>query len=55
MVACQKMRVLEMDDYIKDFLTYDYAEAKDLAKAFLTLISVILVFSITFSDKVINF
>jgi hypothetical protein len=39
----------------KDFLTYDYAETKDLGKAFLTLISAVLVFSMTFSDKVIDF
>jgi hypothetical protein len=44
-----------MDDFTKIFLTYNYGEAKDLAKAFLTLISAILVFSITFSDKVVNF
>jgi hypothetical protein len=37
-----------MDQVTKDFLTYDYAEAKDLAKSFLTLIAAILVFSITF-------
>jgi hypothetical protein len=39
----------------KDFLTYDYSETKDLGKAFLTLISAVLVFSITFSDKVVDF
>jgi hypothetical protein len=44
-----------MDDLTKNFLTYNYAESKDLAKSFLTLISAILVFSITFSDKVVNF
>jgi hypothetical protein len=36
------------------FLQYDYAETKDLLKTFLTLISATLVFSITFSEKVIG-
>ena len=44
-----------MDPSIKDFITYNYSEAKDLAKSFLTLISAILVFSITFSEKVVVF
>ena len=44
-----------MDDRVKDFLTYDYGEAKDLAKSFLTLVSAILVGTITFSEKIINF
>jgi hypothetical protein len=44
-----------MDDRVKDFLTYDYTEAKDLAKSFLTLVSAILVGTITFSEKIINF
>ena len=37
------------------FLKYDYQETKDLAKAFLTLVSGILVLSITFSDKISGF
>jgi hypothetical protein len=36
------------------FLKYDYAETKDLAKHFLTFISAILVFSLTFTEKIIN-
>ena len=36
------------------FLTRDYAESKDLAKTFLTLISVTLVTSITFSEKIVD-
>src|SRR5689334_5634133 len=44
-----------MDDSTKDFLTYDYGEAKDLAKSFLTLVSAILVGTITFSEKIVNF
>jgi hypothetical protein len=37
------------------FVKYNYAEAKDLAKSFLTLTSAVLAFSIAFSDKVVNF
>jgi hypothetical protein len=44
-----------IDGSVKDFVTYDYSEAKDLAKSFLILISAILVFSITFSEKVVSF
>jgi hypothetical protein len=44
-----------IDPSVKEFITYDYSEAKDLAKSFLTLISAILVFSITFSEKIISF
>jgi len=36
-------------------MTYDYAELKDLCKQFLTLVSGILVFSITFEDKIVGF
>jgi hypothetical protein len=36
------------------FLRYDYTETKDLAKAFLTLVSSILVISITFSEKMVG-
>jgi hypothetical protein len=36
------------------FFKYDYAETKDLAKAFLTLVSGILVLSITFSEKIVG-
>ncbi len=37
------------------FLKYNYAETKDMCKQFLTLVSAILVTSLTFSDKIINF
>jgi hypothetical protein len=37
------------------FLEFKYPEIKDLLKHFLTLISATLVFSITFSEKVINY
>jgi hypothetical protein len=36
------------------FITYDYAEAKDLLKSALTLISGVLVVSITFGEKVVG-
>jgi len=37
------------------FLEFKYPEIKDLLKHFLTLISASLVFSVTFSEKIINF
>ena len=37
------------------FLKYDYVEAKDLCKQFLTLNTAVVVFSLTFSDKVLGF
>ena len=37
---------------VEQFLKYDYAETRDLLKAFITLISATLVFSLTFSDKI---
>lgn len=39
----------------EDFLKYNYAETKDLSKHFLTLVSGLLVFSLTLSDKVVGF
>jgi hypothetical protein len=39
----------------KVFLAFRYPETKDLLKHFLTLISASLVFSITFSEKIIDF
>ena len=36
------------------FLKYDYPEARDLAKAFLGLNTAILVFSLTFADRVVG-
>jgi hypothetical protein len=44
-----------MDEGIKDFLRYDYKEAKDLATSFLTLVSAILVGTVTFSEKIVDF
>lgn len=37
------------------FLKYNYTETKDLCKAFLTLITAVLVFSLTFSEKIVGF
>lgn len=37
------------------FMQYHYAEVKDLAKTFLTLVSAVLVLSLTFSDKIVDF
>jgi hypothetical protein len=45
-------RDIDMNPTNDTFLKFDYAEVKDLATRFLTLISGILVLSITFSDRV---
>src|SRR5258708_35261164 len=37
------------------FMKYNYAETKDLCKEFLTLVTAILVFSLTFSEKIVDF
>jgi hypothetical protein len=37
------------------FMKYNYAETKDLCKDFLTLVTGILVFSLTFSEKIVDF
>jgi hypothetical protein len=37
------------------FLEFQYPEVKDLLKHFLTLIAAALVFSVTFSEKIVNF
>ena len=37
------------------FAKFDYAETKDLAKSFLTLSSTVLAFSVTFSEKIVDF
>lgn len=44
-----------MDDLAKLFLQFDYPETKSLCKDFLTLVSATLVFSIAFSEKIIDF
>jgi hypothetical protein len=45
----------QIPDEAKNFMTYDYAEPKDLCKQFLTLVSGILVFSITFAEKIVGY
>jgi hypothetical protein len=45
---------IPISDEAKNFMTYDYAEPKDLCKQFLTLVSGILVFSITFAEKIVG-
>ena len=37
------------------FLKYNYSETKDLCKSFLTVVVSILVFSLTFSEKIVAF
>lgn len=38
-----------------DFLKYAFAETKNLAKHFLTVVTAVLVFSLTFSEKLASF
>jgi hypothetical protein len=45
----------QIPDEAKNFMTYDYAELKDLCKQFLTLVSGILVFSVTFAEKIVGY
>jgi hypothetical protein len=40
---------------VANFLEHDYPESKDLAKSFLTLLTAVLVASITFSEKIVDF
>ena len=40
---------------VTTFLEFVYPETKDLCKLFLTLVSGILVFSVTFSEKIVSF
>jgi hypothetical protein len=49
-------RALPAQDLLfENFIKYDYAETKDLAKSFLTLVSAILVFPLTFAEKIVDF
>ncbi len=43
-----------MDERARLFIERDFAETKDLAKAFLTLLTAVLVASITFSEKIVD-
>jgi hypothetical protein len=38
-----------------NFLKFDYVETKDLCKQFLALVASLLVFSVTFSEKIVDF
>ena len=44
-----------LPEFVDNFLKYDYGETKDLCKSFLTLVSALLVFSVTFSEKIVAF
>jgi hypothetical protein len=44
-----------LPEFVDNFLKYDYGETKDLCKSFLTLVSALLVFSVTFSEKIVGF
>jgi hypothetical protein len=46
---------MPLGEQANDFLKYAFAETKDLAKYFLTIVTGVLVFSLTFSEKVANF
>ena len=46
---------VSQDSVAQLFLKYDYAETKDLAEHFLTLVVSILVVSLTFSEKIVDF
>lgn len=46
---------MQLPDYAELFLKYNYAESKDLCKEFLTLVSGVLVFSVTFAEKIVRF
>lgn len=41
-------------DLLSTFLKYDYAEAKELCKQFLTTVVAVLVISLTFAEKIIG-
>src|SRR4051794_12035044 len=43
-----------MEPTVEAFLKHDYAQTIDLGKAFITLLSAILVLSVTFAEKIIN-
>jgi hypothetical protein len=43
-----------IDERAKRFIERDFAETKDLSKAFLTLLTAVLVASITFSEKIVD-
>jgi hypothetical protein len=38
-----------------EFIKYDFAITQDLCKQFITVVTAVLVFSLTFSEKIVNF
>jgi hypothetical protein len=46
---------MPLNDDAINFLKYAFTETKDLAEHFLTVVTAVLVFSLTFSEKVANF
>jgi len=53
-VAEREQYYVCVDANAKLFIEKDYAETKDLTKAFLTLLTALLVASITFSEKIVD-
>jgi hypothetical protein len=47
--------VMQPDEQAKLFLQYDYAEGKALCTQFLTIVVAVLVFSLTFAEKIADF
>ena len=45
---------VEVTGTAADFMRYDFAEMKDVCKEFLTLVAGILVFSVTFAEKIVG-
>lgn len=45
---------VSIEDAAKAFLEFQYAEAKDLTKHFLTVVATVLTVSVTFSEKIIS-
>ena len=46
---------MQLPSYAELFLKYDYPYCGDLFKEFLTLVSGVLVFSVTFAEKIVRF
>jgi hypothetical protein len=50
-----ELKHMPMRESAELFMKYNYAETKDLCKDFLTLVTGILVFSLAFSEKIVDF
>jgi hypothetical protein len=46
---------MPLNEDAANFLKYAFAETKDLALHFLTVVTAVLVFSLTFAEKIVNF